>query len=442
MKIQLSDHFTYRKLFSFALPSIIMMVFTSIYGVVDGFFVSNYAGKTAFAAINFIMPYVMILASTGFIIGTGGSALIGKTLGEGDKEKANSLFSLLIYISILFSIALAFVGVYTTRPVAVLLGADEQMADIACQYAKVAFVGLPMVTLQYEFHAFCVVSEKPKLGLFATLAAGFANMILDYLLVGKLNMGVEGAAAATVASQCFGGGIPLVYFFSKNSSLLRLGKANIDLKALWKTLTNGSSEFVSNISMSVVGMLYNLQLMKYSGENGVAAYGVLMYVNMIFIAIFIGYSIGTAPIISYNFGAKNKAELKGLFKKSLRIISVFSFLMLICGEFAAKPLSSIFVGYDEGLMQLTVNAFRIFSISFLFVSVPIFGSSFFTALNDGLISAAISFLRTLVFQIVAVLVFPIIFGIDGIWYSIIAAEVVAATVTIIFWITKQKKYGY
>lgn len=441
-KIQLSDHFTYKKLFRFALPSILMMVFTSIYGVVDGFFVSNFAGKTAFAAVNFIMPYVMILDGMGFMIGTGGCALIGKTLGQGDKEKANRLFSMLIYLTIAFGIIIGIIGIFTVKPVALLLGADESMLNLCTSYGRIVLIGVPLVMLQYEFQSFFVVAEKPQLGLYSILAAGCLNMILDALLVGTFKLGVYGAAIATVMSQAVGGGFPLVYFSRKNSSHLRLGKTSFDRKALLKTMGNGSSEFVSNISMSVVGMLYNVQLMKYSGENGVAAYGVLMYVNIIFIAIFIGYSTGTAPIVSYHFGADNKDELKNLFNKSLKIISIFAVLMLLAGELLSRPLASIFVGYDEELMDLTVRAFIIFSFSFPFASVSIYGSSFFTALNDGVTSAAISFFRTVVFEAVSVLLLPVILGVDGIWYSLVVAELTAAAVTIFFWITKRKKYGY
>ncbi len=441
-RIQLSDHFNSGKLLKFAFPSIMMMVFTSIYGVVDGFFVSNYAGKTPFAAINFIMPYIMILGGIGFMIGTGGCALIGLKLGENNNKKANEIFSMLIYITIILAIAFAIIGWFTIKPVAILLGADKEMSAICEVYGRICMIGLPAVMLQYELQSYFVVAEKPTLGFYFTLLAGCTNMVLDWLLVGVMGYGVAGAAAATVASQVIGGLFPLIYFASPNSSLLRLGKCTWDFKALFKAFGNGSSEFVSNVSMSVVGMLYNVQLMKYSGEDGVAAYGVLMYVNMIFIAIFIGYSVGTSPIVSFHYGAKNEDELKGLLRKSLKIIAFFAIIMLAAGELLARPLSGLFVAYDEGLMDLTVHAFRIFSFSFPLASIPIYGSSFFTALNDGLTSALISFLRTIVFQLAAVLVLPLLFGLDGIWFSIVAAEIVAAMLTIFFWITKQKKYHY
>lgn len=442
MAIQLSEHFSYKKLLRFTLPSIVMMIFTSIYGVVDGFFVSNYVGKSPFAAVNFIMPFLMILGAVGFMFGTGGSALISKTMGEGDHEKAKRLFSFLVYASAVCGIIIAVLGIIFIRPVAALLGAEEELLDNCVLYGRIILIALPAYILQYAFQSFSVTAGKPQLGLIFTVAAGVTNMVLDALLVAVIPLGLAGAAIATAISQVVGGLAPLLYFARENSSLLRLTKTNFDGKALLKTCTNGSSELMSNISTSIVSMLYNMQLMKYAGEDGVAAYGVLMYVNMIFLAAFIGYSVGTAPVIGFHFGAQNYKELKSLLKKSAVIIGFFSISMLVIAEVLARPLASIFVSYDEGLMQLTLRAFLIFSFSFLFAGVSIFGSSFFTALNDGLTSALISFLRTLLFQLAAVLIFPIFFEIDGIWFSIVAAELVAAMVTVLFLIGKRKKYQY
>ncbi len=442
MNIQLSEHFNYKKLLRFTLPSIIMMIFTSIYGVVDGFFVSNFVGKTPFAAVNFIMPFLMILGSIGFMFGTGGSALISKTMGEGDKERAKRLFSLFIYISAGCGIVIAVLGFIFIRPIAGLLGAEGTMLDDCVTYGRIILAALPAYMLQYEFQSFFVTAEKPQLGLAVTIAAGMTNMVLDALFVAVFFWGLPGAAAATAISQCVGGLLPLIYFVRPNSSLLRLTKTKYDGGALLKACTNGASELMSNISMSIVSMLYNVQLIKYAGEDGVAAYGVLMYVNMIFLAAFIGYSVGTAPIIGYNYGAGNHDELKNLLKRSLKIIGTFSVVMVIAAEVLARPLTVIFVGYDQGLLELTLRGFIIYSFSFLFSGIAIFGSSFFTALNDGLISALISFLRTLLFQVAAVLIFPLILGIDGIWISIVAAELMAAVVTSLFLVTKRKKYHY
>lgn len=442
MKIQLSDHFNYRKLLRFSFPSIVMMIFTSIYGVVDGFFVSNYVGKTPFAAVNFIMPFLMILGAVGFMFGTGGSALIAQALGEGKPDRAKKIFSLLIYVSALCGILIAALGILFLRPIAQFLGAEGVMLENCVTYGRMILLALPAFMLQFEFQSFFVTAEKPQLGLAVTVAAGMTNILLDALFVAGFRWGLVGAAVATAASQLVGGLIPVIYFACPNSSLLRLTKTCFDGSALLKTCVNGSSELMSNISMSLVGMLYNVQLMKYAGEDGVAAYGVLMYVNMIFLAAFIGYAVGTAPVVSYHYGAGDYNELKSLLKKSLVIIGIFSVAMLALGEVLALPLSHIFVGYDQGLLELTLKGFVIYSFSFLFAGMAIYGSSFFTALGDGLTSALIAFLRTLVFQILAVLILPLLWGIDGIWVSIVVAELMATVLTIFFLMVKRKKYHY
>ena len=444
MKIHLYEHFTYKKIIKFTLPSIAMMIFTSIYGVVDGFFVSNFAGKEAFTAVNFIYPFIMVLGAFGFMFGTGGSALIAKTLGEGKKEKANRLFSMFVYISAAFGIVIAVAGVLLLRPIASALGAEGELLENCVTYGRILLIAMPAFMLQYEFQSFCATAEKPQLGLAVTIGAGVTNMVLDAVLVLLLpqELKLTGAALATALSQCVGGIVPLIYFAKKNDSLLKLTAFEFDVKSFFKGCGNGSSELMANISMSLVAMLYNAQLITHAGEDGVAAYGVLMYVNMIFLAIYIGYSVGSAPIIGYNFGADNKAELKSVLKKSLVIISVSSLLMLLAGILLANPLSDIFVGYDQGLWEMTVNAFFIFSFSFLFAGLAIFGSSFFTALNNGLVSAIMSFLRTMVFQIAAVILLPRLMGLDGIWLSVVVAEFMAALLSIGFIIAKRKKYGY
>ena len=440
--MQLSQHFTCRRLLRYCLPSIIMMVFTSVYGVVDGFFVSNFAGKTPFAAVNFIMPILMILGCAGFMFGTGGSALIGMALGEGDNKKANNIFSLVVYSSIVCGVFLAIIGLVILRPVATIMGAEDEMLRQCLIYGGIFLAGLPFYILQYEFQCLFATADKHKLGMYVTIIAGCTNIVLDALFVAVFPWGVAGAAVATVISQIAGGIIPLVYFLRKNDSPLRLTKCSFDGAALLKTCTNGSSELMSNISASVVGMLFNVQLMKYAGENGVAAYGVLMYVSWIFQAIFLGYTVGTAPVVSYHYGADNKDEVKNLLKKSLIIVAAVAVCMFVAGELLSWPLAKIFVGYDAELMDMTVNAFYIFSFSFLFFGFSVFGSSFFTALGDGLTSAAIAFLRTLVFQIAAVMLLPLMFGLNGIWASIVAAEIVSVAVMAVFFAIKRKKYGY
>ncbi len=444
MKIQLSDHFTYRKLLRFTLPSVAMMIFTSIYGVVDGFFVSNFAGKTPFAAVNFIIPFLMISSTVGMMFGTGGTALVAKTFGEDDKERANKYFSLFTYFTFAIGLLIAILGIIFIRPISIFLGAEGELLENCVVYARIILLALPFYVLQLFFQSFFVTAEKPKLGLSVTVLSGVTNIILDALLVMLLPQEYKliGAAIATATSQVVGGAIPIIYFLRKNSSILQLGKTKFDVKALLKATTNGSSEFMSNVSMNLVGMLYNIQLLKYAGENGVASYGVMMYVSFIFVATFLGYSIGSAPIIGYNYGSQNHKELKEILRKSLVIIGSLSIFMVIIGELLAVPFSQIFVGYDSELMELTVSGFRIFTLSYFFMGFAIFSSAFFTALNDGLTSALISFLRTLVFQIAAVLILPLIWGIDGVWISIVVAEIMAVIFSAIFLVIKKKKYHY
>lgn len=442
MKIQLSDHFTYKRLIRFVLPSIVMMVFTSVYGVVDGLFVSNYAGKTSFAAVNLIMPVIMIMGTIGLMIGTGGSAIVSKTLGEGKKEKASEYFSMLVYTSIILGVLFTIAGLLLLRPIAIAIGAEGEILENCIVYGRILIIATVPFILQYMFQSFFVTAEKPTLGLIVTIAAGVTNIILDWLLVGIFNYGIEGAAAATAMSQVIGGILPLFYFASKNKSLLRLTKAKFYGKVFLKACTNGSSELMTNVSMSLVNMLYNTQLLKLEGENGVAAYGVIMYVNLIFLSIFIGYSIGSAPVFGYHYGAENHKELKELLKKSLIITGTSGVILTAAAILLASPLSKIFVGYDQELFELTCNGFKLFSISFLISGFNIFASSFFTALGNGLVSATISFSRTLLFQVAAVMLLPIILGINGIWLAIVAAEAMAIIVTAIFLITNKKKYRY
>ncbi len=442
MKIQLSDHFTTKKLLRFVMPSISMMVFISIYGVVDGYFVSNYAGGDKFAATNLIWPYLALFQALGFMIGAGGTALVSLRLGEGKKKKANETFSLLVIFAITLGIIMTVIGEALIEPVATLLGATDDILPFCLSYGRIVLASLPFCMLQNVFQSFTVAAEKSKLGLLVTVIAGVTNIILDSLLVAVFGFGVKGAAVATAVSQTLGGIIPLVYFILPNSSLLRFTKPHWDFQAIIKTCTNGSSEFVSNISLSVVNMFYNKQLLRFAGNNGVAAYGVIMYVGFIFCAIYIGYSTGIAPVIAYNYGAKNHSELKNLFKKSLIAMGIFSLIMAASSFLLSEPIASLYVGYDKELMKLTTRAFLIFSPSFLFMGYNMFASSFFTALNNGAVSAVLSFNRTFFVQIITVLLMPYFWGIDGVWWSIAVSEFSALLVSVFFWIKMKNKYQY
>lgn len=442
MDIQLSEHFNFRKLFRFVFPSVIMMIFTSIYSVIDGFFVSNYVGKASFAAINLIMPVLMILAAVGFMLGAGGSALVARTLGEERLKKANETFSLIVYVCLGLGISLATVGIMFIKPISIMLGAEGELIELCSVYGRIILAALPFFMLQTMFQSFFVTAEKPNLGLLITVLSGVTNIVLDALFIIAFDWGIRGAASATAISQVVGGVIPFIYFARENKSALKLTKTKFDHKALIKATTNGSSEFVTNISMSVVTALYNFQLLKYKGEDGVAAYGVIMYVAFIFAAIFIGYSIGVAPIFGYNQGAENEKELKNVFGKSMTFIVVSGIFLTILSYVLSRPLSMLFVGYDKALMELTTHAFQLYSLSFFMCGIGIFGSALFTALNNGMISAIISFLRTFAFQALAITIMPAIWGIEGVWYAIIVAEAFSAVVAMAFILKYKKVYKY
>ena len=442
MKIQLSDHFTYKMLLQFVLPSIIMMVFTSIYGVVDGLFVSNFVGKTPFAAVNLVMPFIMVFGGIGFMFGTGGSALVAKTMGEGDKHRANQYFTMMIVVTLICGVIISTVGVIYMEPISIFLGADEEMLADCVLYGRIVLAFNTAFMLQNVFQSFLIAAEKPKLGLWITVAAGVTNMALDALFMAVFRWGVAGAAIATGISQVVGGVLPLVYFLRPNSSLLRMTRTKLELRPILQASGNGASELVSNVTASVVGMLYNFQLLRLAGQNGVAAYGVLMYVEFIFAAVFIGYAIGCAPILSYHFGAGNHSELKNLLKKSVLLMGVGGLAMVGIAQALAIPMARLFVGYDDVLCQMTVHAFRISTVAFALVGFNIFNSSFFTALNDGAVSAIISFLRTFVFKLSAVLLLPVIWELDGIWWAGVAAEICAFGLGLAFLLGKRKKYHY
>ena len=443
MTIQLSEHFTYKKIFRFALPSIVMMVFTSIYGVVDGTFVSNFVGKTPFAAVNLVWPFLMILGAFGFMIGTGGSALVAKTLGENKKEDANRYFTMLITLVVILGVLLTIIGLIVLRPLSSALGASGQMLEDCVTYGRTLMIFNTAFMLQSVFQSLFITAEKPRLGLIMTVAAGLTNMVLDALFIAVFKWGLVGAALASGLSQCIGGILPLIYFLSsKNDTPLKFVKTKMEGKVLLKACVNGASELMTTVSSSLVSMLYNFQLMRLAGQNGIAAYGAVMYVEFAFIAVFIGYSIGTAPIVSYHYGSENHNEVKNMLQKSFKIMSILGITMMVLAQILASPLAKVFVGYDKKLFDMTVHGFRLFSFYFILAGINIYASSFFTALNNGMISAIISFSRTLGFETLAVIILPIFLQLDGVWLAITVAEICAFVISISFLIAKKEKYHY
>ncbi len=443
MIIHLSDHFTYPKLLHFTFPSIIMMIFTSIYGVVDGLFVSNFVGKTAFASVNLVMPFLMVLGGIGSMFGTGGGALISKTLGEGDEERAHRYFTMMVRLMLIVGLLLSAAGILLIRPVSYLFGATDAMIGDCVLYGRTVLIFLTAQIIQFAFQSFLITAERPKLGLAVTIAAGVANMVLDALFVGVFRWGLAGAAVATGLSQCVGGLAPLVYFLSRrNDTPLRFAKTHMEVYPLMRACVNGASEMVSSISGSITGILYNYQLMRYAGENGVAAYGVVMYAGFIFIAIFVGYSNGSAPIVGYHYGAGNHKELKSMLRKSLILMGISGAVMVTLGVALSQPLADLFVGYDMDLSVLTVRAFKLCMPAILIMGINIYASAFFTALNNGSVSAVISFLRALVFPVIIILVLPVFFGLDGVWYSLLTGEFLGLIVSVFFLLAKRKEYRY
>ena len=441
--IQLSDHFTLVRLFRFCLPSVVMMVFTSIYGVVDGYFVSNFVGKTPFAAVNLIMPFLMILGGVGFMIGTGGSALVAKYLGEQNDSQARRVFSMMMMVTLILGVTTSALGIIFAENVAQLLGADSKLLPYCVTYARTCLIFNTMFMIQNVFQSFLVTAERPKMGLAVVIAAGCTNMLLDFLFIAVFELDVVGAALATGLSQTVGGLLPLIFFLRRNNgSKLHMVRTRLEFRPILQACANGASELMTSISSSIVSMLYNFQLLRLAGQDGVSAYGVLMYVQFIFAAVYIGYAIGTAPITGYNYGAQNHTELKNIRRKSIRITLTAGVIMVIIAELLAPVLAGIFVGYDKELFDMTVHAFRLFSFTFLLSGFNIWCSSFFTALNNGAVSAAVSFLRTLVFQLAAVLILPIFLKLDGVWISVAFAEVCAFIISLLFLIAKKKKYDY
>ena len=450
-RIKLSEHFDYKKLFRFVLPSVAMMLFVSIYGIVDGFFVSNFVGEIPFAALNLIFPLIMILGSVGFMLGTGGNAVVSKALGENNPQKANRIFSMLVYSAIVIGVLLSLTGILLARPMAELFAKNErnmsveqkkQLIDNCVLYARTILAVLPMFMLQNLFQGFFVTAEKSRLGLCVTLIAGCGNMLFDALFIVVFKWGLFGAALATALNQVIGGSIPIFYFARKNDSLLRLGKTNFDARVLGKVCINGVSELMTNISLSVVSIIYNAQLMSLVGVDGVSAYGVLQYIGFIFVAVFLGYAVGCAPIIGYHFGAKNDKELNNVFKKSLTIVGGLGLLMTMIAFVFAKPLASIFVGYDKQLLDLTAKGIRINSFSFLACGFNIFTSAFFTALGSGGLSLLVSFSRTFVLQIVCVLALPIWLGLNGVWLALVVAESLTLILSIALLILSKQRFHY
>lgn len=443
MAVKLSEHFTYKKLLKATLPSIFMMIFVSLYTIVDGIFVANFVGETALSAVNLMSPFCMIIGSLGFMMGAGGAALTAKTLGEQNKKKAQKVFSCCVYFTIILGFVISLTAFIFMKQIAVRLGADEQMLPLCVTYGRILIAAEVAFMLQNMFQNFFMVAEKPGMGFAMSVAAGVVNMVLDALFIVVFKWGIVGAAIATITGQIVGAVAPMVYFLSKkNNTSIRFVKTKLDFRVLLKTCTNGSSELLSQVASSVVGIVYNLKLMQLIGQDGVVTYGIIMYISFIFTAVFFGYSIGSAPMIGYNLGAQNSAELKNVLKKSLVVIISFGAVLTAISVGFARPLCMIFVRDNARLLALATKGVQLYCAAFILMGLNIFASSFFTALNNGLVSAILSTVRTLIFQIGAVLILAAVIGADGIWIAVIISEGLALVMSVAFLIANKKKYQY
>lgn len=447
METHLNEHFTYKKIFKITIFPIIMMVFTSLYSIVDGIFISNFANESSFAAVNLVMPFIMIVGGIGFMMGTGGMALVGKLLGEGNKNKANQTFSLVVYSTIVIGLIVSAISFFLIEPIVKAMGninntTSEEMVKEAILYGRILISCQVFFMLQNLFQSFFLVAEKSKMGFIVTLVSGITNAILDALFIGLFRLGVVGAACATISGYLVASIFSILYFKLNKNLVINLGKTKFNAKIILRSAYNGLSEFVNSISMNVAAIIYNIQLLRLLGENGVSAYGIIMYVSFVFVAVFVGYSIGVSPVISYNYGSGNSSELKNVFKKSIIIMIITGAFMVLFSELTAKPFSHIFSNNNQELLELSTLAIRIYSTSYIFTGFSIFASSFFTALNNGTVSALISLFRTLIFQVAFVLLLPLIFGDNGIWLARPFTEVASLTLSITFIILNRKRYHY
>lgn len=442
MDIQLSDHFDYRRLLRFTIPSMLMMIFTSVYGVVDGLCVSNYIGKEALASVNLVWPFSMFCSSIGMMLGTGGAALIARTLGRGQKERAKGLFSMIVAVAIIASLVITVIGMVFMPEIAVILGADEELLPLCITYGRILTLSLVFFVMQQMFQTLLITAERPQLGFGFMVGAGIVNIVLDILFLMVFHWGIEGAAWATLLSCIVGGLGPLIYFLTPNSSLLRFTRPLWDWRALLKACGNGSSEMVLDLSIPLCTMLYNVQLMKMSGQDGVAAFGVINYVCMIFMGLFIGYLMGMENIVAYHYGAENTQEVQNLRRRSVHLMLGIGLVMCLGAELAAAPLSRFFVGYDGHLTELSTHAFRLYATGFLIMGLNALASSFFTALGNGLVSAIIAFCRTFLFQSVSIFLLPIVLGLDGIWLSLAVGECLCLVVSWWYYRRYKTRYNY
>lgn len=444
MKIELSGHYSYSRILKTCIPSVLMILTTSVYSIVDGLFVSNFAGTTSFAALNIIWPAIATVAAFGLMFGTGGSALVAMVIGQDDRDRANGIFTMLIRAMLILGAVCGTLLFIFMRPVSIWLGADEAMLPDCIRYGRILVCAMPAFMSQMAFNSFFMTAEKPQLGTLLTVICGITNIAFDALFIVVFGWGLTGAAIATVLGMAVGGIYPLYYFSSKkrNTTKLKFVKADTDWHCIVRCCSNGLSEYVGNIALNIVSMCYNLQLMKLIGQDGVAVYGILMYIGYVYASVYIGYNIAVSPIVSFNYGAQNHDELKSLLRKSIVILLVAGTILTGLSEILSSPMAGIFVGYDPGLKALTARAIRIYMISFMICGLNMFVSAWFTALNNGIVSACAAFARTLVFEMGAIFILPLLLGLDGVWLAVDVADMLALVLAVILLSTFRKRYNY
>ena len=419
-----------------------MMLFTSMYGVVDGLYLSHFSGKEAFAAITLIIPLPLLIGAWAYMIGAGGSAVIAKAIASDRQKDANEYFSFLVLISVLGSILLAGIGEIFLEPCAKLLGANDEMLPFCMTYGRILIAAVPLYVLQNVFQSFLTVAEHPKIGLAINLVSAFLNMALNFVFIRITNEVVTAVALATVVSQFVGGITPFVFFVRSKSTTLRFGRPHMPMSLLGPVFANGVSEFVSEIFHPLASVMYNYKLMELTGLNGVAAYGVLMNVGFLFGSVFLGFAVGSAPLFTYKYEREDHDELHSLFIKSTISVVLMGFLLYGVACMIEGPFAAEFFGGDELLITMTEEAFALHSLSYMVMGLAVFASAFFTAIHDSRVSFLISFLRTLLFEVLAILLLPMLFDLNGVWAASLTSEVLTLLVTVGLLISKKEKYQY
>lgn len=441
MTNSIAQKFNVFTLLKFAFPTMVMMVFMSLYTIVDGIFVSRLVGSNALSAVNIVYPVISLLIACGIMLSTGGSAIVARQMGEKREQEARENFSMLAVVSVLTGIVILVLGLMFLEPICRILGGTPVLLEDCKIYLGVLLGFGPLTMLQMLFQTFFVTAGKPGLGLGLTLTGGVVNMVLDYVFMGPMQMGVLGAALATGLGQAIMAVAGVVYFLKVKGNLYFV-KPVFRGNILLQSCGNGSSEMVSNLSTAVVTFLFNITMLKLAGEDGVAAITIVLYGQFLFTALYLGFSMGVAPVVSFNYGNQNHAQLKRIYKICIGFILGSSVFILGIALLFSEPIVGIFTGEENHTYELAVEGFFQFSFNYLFAGINIFASALFTSLSNGKISAIISFCRTFVFITVSIVLLPRVMGITGVWLSVPLAELVTLFISITYLKGQKEVYHY